>query len=103
MAKAIVLYNHPVDAAAFDRHFSEVHTPIVKRFPRLQSIHINDGAVTTPDGSQPYHLVVELNFATMDDLRAAVLESPEGKQAADDLANFAQAGVSLIYFNTQQA
>ena len=45
------------------------------------------------------HLVAELNFDSMADLDSA-LASPEGKATAADLVNFAQAGATLLAFET---
>jgi len=53
-------------------------------------------------GSPSPHLIAELSFDSMADLQAA-LSSAEGQAAAGDLSNFAQAGVTLIVFETKSA
>ncbi len=34
--KLVVLYTHPDDADAFDRHYLDVHMPLVSKVPGLQ-------------------------------------------------------------------
>lgn len=47
-------------------------------------------------------MVAELSFDTLADLQSA-LSSAEGQAAAGDLSNLAQAGVTLIVFETKSA
>jgi uncharacterized protein (TIGR02118 family) len=100
VAKAIVLYNQPENAQAFDTHFVNIHTPIIKRFPGLRALNVSRGAINAPDGQSAYRLIVELEFDTPEVMRNAILASPEGQAAAKDLQNFAQAGVSLLMYDT---
>jgi uncharacterized protein (TIGR02118 family) len=53
-------------------------------------------------GSPAPYLIAELSFHSVADLQSA-LASPEGKAAATDLSNFAQAGVTLMIFETKSA
>ena len=102
MAKMLVLYNTPEDAAAFDKYYAETHTPIALKLPGLRSMTVSKGAVSTPRGTSPYHLVAELNFDSLADLQAA-LASPEGAATARDLRNFAGAGVTILTYDTMEA
>ncbi len=101
MAKLIALYRTPVDAAAFDAYYSSTHIPLAKAIPSLRRYEVSSGPVATLQGSSPYHLVATLTFDSMDALRSAVA-SPEGIAAAADFANFAQAGVELLIFDTAE-
>jgi len=94
MPQILVLYNTPADAAAFDKYYHETHIPLAKRIPGLRSYRISAAPPRVLAGN-PAHLVAELTFDTMADLDAA-RASPEGQATAGDLANFAQAGVSLL-------
>jgi len=83
MTKLVALYRTPPDPAAFDRHFTEIHLPLLKQFPGLRSLdvlHIK-GA---PIGESKYHLLVEAGFDTRDAMDKA-LSSKEGKAVARDL------------------
>lgn len=99
MAKILVLYNPPADVAAFDKYYRETHIPLARRIPGLRSCNISSAAPGVIAGN-PVHLVAELNFDSLADIQAA-LASPEGQATAADLANFAQAGVTILRFDTE--
>ena len=40
--RLIALYQAPADTEAFDRHYHEVHTPIVLRYPRLRELIVGN-------------------------------------------------------------
>lgn len=102
-AKLLVLYNHPMDPAAFDRYEAETHTPIAKTIPHMRSLTVSTGPIITPDGSRsPYHQIAELTFDSMADLQAG-LSSSSGRTAVGDLRNFAGAGVTLLVYETREA
>jgi uncharacterized protein (TIGR02118 family) len=92
-ARLIALFHQPEDPAAFDRHYREVHTPIVLRYPRLREVRL---ARVDPIGprSAPYYLMAEMVFGSRADLDAALSSEP-GIESARDLRNFATAGVTL--------
>ncbi|MGI9026742.1 MAG: EthD family reductase [Burkholderiaceae bacterium] len=100
MAKLVVLYKKPADAAAFDNYYFKTHVPLANKIPGLLSYQVSSGAVASPTGVSPYHLVATLEFESMSALQQA-LASPEGGAAAGDLANFAQAGVEMLMFDTK--
>lgn len=101
MAKLVVLYKTPTDPAAFDRYYFSTHAPKAKKIPGLRGYEVSDGAVGTPAGPAPYHLVATLSFDSPADLQAA-LASPEGQQAAADLGNFADGGAELLIFDARE-
>nr|WP_315597693.1 EthD family reductase [uncultured Cupriavidus sp.] len=101
MAKLMALYKKPADSAAFDSHYFARHIPIAKKIPGLRSYEVSNGPVTTPAGESPFHLVALLGFDSLADIQKG-LASPEGAAAAADLANFAQAGVDLLIFDTKE-
>ena len=94
MVRLIALYSQPEDAAAFDAHYRDVHSPIVARYPKLVGVRL-----TRPDGigGRPaaFHLMAEMTFATRADLDEA-LASDAGRESGRDLRNFAGAGVALF-------
>ena len=102
MATLLVLYKTPKDPAAFDRHYSEIHSPLAKKMPGLRSYRVSKGVVGTPAGASGIHLVATLTFDSLAALQAG-LGSPEGAAAAGDLANFAGAGVDLYMFEDAAA
>lgn len=102
MAKLVVLYKKAQNAAAFNSHYTSTHAPLAKKIPGLKSYEISAGAVSTPGGDSPYQLVAVLTFDSLDAIKKG-LSSPEGQAAAGDLANFAQAGVELLMFDSKPA
>jgi uncharacterized protein (TIGR02118 family) len=94
VARLIALFSPPQDPAAFDAHYRDIHTPIVRRYPKLRALRL-----TRPDGvggrPAPFHLLAEMSFDSRADLDEA-LASDAGRESGRDLRNFAQAGVSLF-------
>jgi uncharacterized protein (TIGR02118 family) len=103
MARLLVIYRTPKDAATFDRYYAATHIPLAKKLPGLRSYDISSGPVVAPGGgASGVHLVATLGFDSVDAVNAA-LGSPEGRDAAGDLANFADGGVDLYIFETADA
>lgn len=95
MFQLTALYNHPEDAAAFDKHYDEVHAPLAKKIPGVARVTVSRPA-PGPDGAQPpYHLVAVLEFPDASAFQAG-MGGPEGQAAVADLDNFAGAGVTLL-------
>ncbi|MEM7121328.1 MAG: EthD family reductase [Pseudomonadota bacterium] len=95
MKRVLVCYGQPDDAAAFDRHYSDTHMPLVAKMPHLVSFEASSGPVVSSEPSVDYHLIAILSYANQEDLDAS-LASPEGQAAVDDLANFATGGVTIL-------
>ena len=100
MAKLLVLYNKPADAAAFDAYYFNKHVPLAKTIPGLRSYEVNASPIGTPQGPSPLHLIATLTFDSMDAIGAA-FASREGQAAAADVGNFAQAGVQMHMYETK--
>lgn len=93
MFRLIAAYNQPEDPETFLDHYRNVHIPIAKTMPDLKEIHW--GTCVDPEGGTPDRFVVTtLDWETKEQALAA-LGSPEGQKGNEDLANFAQAGVSV--------
>jgi uncharacterized protein (TIGR02118 family) len=100
MTRILVLYNQPPDPAAFDRYYFATHVPLAKKIPGLRSYTINSGSPVVIAGNQPPYLIAELEFDSMADMQSA-MASAEGQATAGDVANFAQAGVTILAFDTR--
>ena len=100
MSRILVLYNQPADPAAFDKHYFERHVPIAKAIPGLRSYIVNSGSVIHTGAGQAPYLIAELEFDSMSDVQKA-FASAEGIATAADLGNFAQAGVTILAFDTR--
>jgi uncharacterized protein (TIGR02118 family) len=102
MAKLVALYKTPSSRSEFDAYYTATHAPLAKTMPGLQHYEISTGPVKAGGGDSSYHLVAILTFASLEALQQS-LGSPQGKAVADDLGNFAQAGVELLMFDTKEA
>ena len=101
MARVMVMYKTPQDAAAFDRHFFEKHVPIAKKVPGLRKLEVNQGAVTTLTGGTNYHLVAIIEFDNAAAIQNA-LASAEGQAGVADVQTFATGGVDIFMFDSRQ-
>ena len=93
-ARFIALFNQPEDPAAFDVHYRDVHTPIVRRYPGLRDLRLTrtDGVAGRPS---PFYLMAEAIFDSRAELDATLASEP-GIESGRDLRNFASAGVTLL-------
>ena len=101
MARLVVMYDAPKDAAAFDKHYFDVHVPLAKQIPGVRKYEVSAGPVATPGGPSAYHLIATLHF---DDLAAiaAAFASPEGRAAAADVQAFATGGAEMLMFEGRE-
>jgi uncharacterized protein (TIGR02118 family) len=89
-----VLYHHPDDPAAFDKHYESTHAPMVGPIPGVKSFtyrHCSSLDGTTP----PYYLIAELGFDSLEDLQGG-MGSDAGQVAVADVPNFASGGVTMF-------
>ncbi|GLZ47462.1 ethyl tert-butyl ether degradation protein EthD [Actinomycetospora sp. NBRC 106375] len=89
-----VLYGHPTDPAAFDKHYREVHAPMVDPIPGLKSFSYRHCASLDANPA-PYYLIAELAFDSLEDLQAG-MGSEAGQTAAGDVPNFASGGATMF-------
>ena len=96
MAIVTVLYNPPKNPAAFEKYYAATHIPLVQAnqkeigFVRADLTKFS----STADGKKPpFYRQAELYFNSMDDLKKGIA-TPGFKKVADDLANFADGGLT---------
>jgi uncharacterized protein (TIGR02118 family) len=95
MVKLIALYRHPEDAAAFDKHYEEVHTPLVEKMPGLKKLEVTRMKGAPMGGEAKYYLEAAMYFEDEESLQAA-MNSPEGRASAKDLMGFAGPLVTMM-------
>lgn len=98
MIRFLVLYDKPTDAAAFERHYFDVHVPLASQLAGLRRYSVGRD-VTAIRGEEPFHLVGELEWDDMDALRQD-FSSELGQDLARDVDHLASlcSGVrSMIY------
>ncbi|HWG01010.1 MAG TPA: EthD family reductase [Trebonia sp.] len=100
-ARFLAVYETPADPAEFDRHYREVHIPLVRQLPRLRRYVLGRDAAAVR--GEPYYLVAEYDWDTMDDLRAA-FACPEGRATAADAARLQElAPVRSMIFTAEES
>lgn len=95
MVKLIALYRKPADPAAFDKHYHEVHLPLIKKTPGLRKLEVTR-ITGAPLGETKYYVMAEMYYDSLDAMNAANA-SPEGKAAGRDLMTFAGDVVTLFF------
>ena len=93
--KLVVLYTQPEDAAAFDRHYLDVHMPLAGKIPGLQRAETGKIVAAADSGELTYHRVAELYFADQQALGAG-FASAEGKATAADYQKIAPPGSRMF-------
>ncbi len=99
MIKLVAMYKKREDMSDFDEHYSEIHTPLVKKYPGLRKLEVTR-ITGAPIGESKYHLMAAMYFDSKEAMDKA-LASPEGKAVAKDLMTFA-ADIVMIFFGEVQ-
>ena len=89
--KLTVVYGQPEDPEAFDKHYHEVHVPIVDRFPGVERVEIAKVSGGPMGSPSPYHLMTEIYFADEAALNEA-LGSEAGRESGKDFMAIAPQG-----------
>lgn len=101
MVRLMVMYGHPKDPGAFDAYYTGVHLPIAKKIQGFTRWTVGK-ALGTPDGKPaPYYYFADL-FAESREAMEAILASPEGQAAVNDVPKFATGGVTFVYTDVTQ-
>ncbi len=95
MYRLSAIYGRPTDPEAFDRYYREVHIPLASRMVGLRSWKLTWSTAQTGDDLPPIHLIADL-YADDETAMEAILASPEGIAAREDLANFVTGGVTFL-------
>jgi uncharacterized protein (TIGR02118 family) len=96
MYRMTILYGTPSDPAAFRSYYMDTHVPLARKMKGLTGWNLQ-----WIDGHPDWILVAEL-YAESKAAMDAILASPEGKAASDDLANFVTGGVVFLTGTEEQ-
>src|SRR5215469_15308450 len=89
--KLVVLYTHPDDTDAFDRHYAGVHMPLVDKIPGLLRTETGEVRTALDGGEKTYYRITELYFADQAALQAG-FGSDEATPTAADYKRIAAPG-----------
>lgn len=81
-ARFVVMWETPSDPEAFDRHYRETHIPIARKLPGLRRYTL--GRDISSVRGEPYYMVADLEWDSIDELRAA-FASEEGRATGADV------------------
>ncbi len=95
MVKLIVLYKKPSDVEAFEKHYTEIHTPLALKMPGLTNLEVTH-MFGSPAGEPKYYMKAELSFESKDAMFAS-LKSEEGKATAKDVMGFAGDLIHMMF------
>jgi uncharacterized protein (TIGR02118 family) len=93
--KLVVLYTHPEDTDAFDRHYLGIHMPLVSKMPGLQRAESGRFMAALDRGELAYYRVAELYFTDQQALEHA-FSTEAGKATAADYQQIAPAGSRMF-------
>lgn len=88
MVKFVALYKTPQDIAEFEKHYFDIHIPLVGKIPGLIKTELTRLS-GLPGMDNKFYLMAEMYFETMDKLNEG-MASPEGRAAGKDLMGFAK-------------
>lgn len=102
MAQMVVIYKTPHDAAAFERHYFNIHVPLAKQLPGLRRYDASKGPVSSLAGAADAHLVGVLYFDSLAAIKEA-FASDCGRACAADRRVLAprEQDVQIFLFDTQ--
>jgi uncharacterized protein (TIGR02118 family) len=95
MVKLIAMYKTPSDIEEFEKHYFEVHMPLIEKMPGLLKSEVAK-LTAMPGQETKYHIMAEMYFESMDSLNES-MASPEGKAAGKDLMSFAKDYVIMMF------
>jgi uncharacterized protein (TIGR02118 family) len=101
MVRLLVLYDTPENPEAFDRHYNEIHIPLVRQLPGLLRYTVSRNISATRGGKELY-LVAELDWENLEAMQAA-MTSETGKQTTADVPKFAPSGVTTVTYEVAEA
>lgn len=95
MYKLVAFFTKPENVEEFDKHYDEVHAPLMKSVPGLQKLVVSRNTRAFA-GESPYYLIAEMHFADKDAFKAA-MGSEENKAAGKDVMSFAGDLVTMVH------
>ncbi|MGC4252527.1 MAG: EthD family reductase [Sphingobium sp.] len=99
MHKILVLYDRPADEGHFRSYYANSHIPLARQLPDLLSSEYSF-SIEELGGGEGYFAIWSGEWA--DEAAAnAALASEIGQKVIADSANYTQAGMRIIRYNTE--
>jgi len=71
MVKLVALYKTPADIESFEKHYYEIHMPLVEKMPGLLKSEVSK-LTPMPGAENKYHMMAEMYFEDMDKLNESM-------------------------------
>ncbi|WP_437883324.1 EthD family reductase [Pseudomonas sp. LRF_L74] len=91
MKTVVVVYGAPENPVEFERHYRDVHVPLVKKMPNLVGF---EASISPSTDARQWHAIALLKYANQAALDQS-MASAEGVAAVEDVATFATGGCSI--------
>ena len=103
MAKLVAIYKTPADIDAFEKHYFQIHIPLVKKMPGFKGYEVSKQPISVVAGPNDVFLIATVFFDDLESLQKA-FASPEGRACAADRRVFApdDTGVQIFVFETRE-
>jgi uncharacterized protein (TIGR02118 family) len=95
MIKLVALFKRPDDVSEFERHYTDVHAPLMSKVPGLLRMEVTRN-LKAFRGEPEYFQITEMYFADQDSFDAAI-SSEENRATGKDLMSFARDVVTMLY------
>jgi uncharacterized protein (TIGR02118 family) len=95
MIKLVALFKRPEAVEEFDRHYEDVHAPLMRKVPGLARMEVTRN-LRAFRGEPEYYLIAEMYFEDKESFDAA-MASEENRAAGKDLMSFAREVVTMVY------
>ncbi|MFC3883355.1 EthD family reductase [Bacillus songklensis] len=82
MAKIMIMYPIPTNKEQFDKLYFEEHVPLTKQLKGVTNTFVNK-VVQNVNPNQPFYLIVELEFESLDELLHTTA-TPEWEKIGED-------------------
>lgn len=96
MYRLTVLYPPPTDPGHFRTYYVSNHLPLAAKLPGLQSMCYSLD-ISAVDGSSPYFAIWEGEFASAQEMGAA-MASDVGQALVADVPNYATGGAQIVHY-----
>jgi uncharacterized protein (TIGR02118 family) len=100
MVKLVALYKIPENIEDFEKHYFEIHMPLVEKMPGLLKSEVSKLS-PIPGAENKYHMMAEMYFEDMDKLNES-MASAEGRAAGKDIMGFAKDYVFMLLGEVQK-
>ena len=100
--KITVIYDNPIDAAAFEAGYAEGQVALAKALPGLQSFESSKVWPKEDGSATPAYRMIDLYFPDFDTASAAVT-TPEAAALFPSIFGLATGGVRILFSDIQES